>query len=94
MKIENLIIKVWEDEDCRDQGITYEFSTTDVGCKSIGGLIHSLQTIYDEYVKHKKGSIEVELNDDEGEWMKTLYHISEDSNHIVKDVIGWERESL
>ena len=87
MKIENLIITIWEDEDCRDVGITYELEPSDLGIESIDDLKEGVVSFYDEEgIKKNKGSIEVSLTDDEGEWIKSLYHISEDSNYLIKKI--------
>jgi len=86
MKIENIEIEIWDDAECRDHGIAYQLSPSDISCESIEDVIHSIQYWYDEEVKNRRGSLEVHVNDDEGEWLKTIYHISEDSDDIVKEV--------
>ena len=90
MKIENLGITIWENEACRNEGLTYELEPSDLGIESIDDLKDGIVSFYeDEGIRKYRGSIEVSLNDDEGEWIKDLYHISEDSNDELKETIKY-----
>ena len=92
MKLENIEIEIWDDAECRDDGINYFLSTDDIGCEKIEDVVHCIQHWYDHQLESSGGCIEVNEIDDEGEWLKTIYHISEDSDDIIKNVVGWERE--
>ena len=86
MKIENIEIEIWDDAECRDEEISYTLSADDIGVESVNDIVSCMQIWYDDEVKNKKGSIEIHLNDDDGEWLKTMYHISEDSNDFVRNI--------
>ena len=92
-KFENLNINVWENGDCRDQGHAFPLDPKDIGCykekdpiDTEYGLEQAVIYFYEDKIQRNNGSVEVELLGDDGSLIKTLYHISEDSNDQLKKV--------
>jgi len=71
----DVLVLVWEDEDCRDEGINYEMDGSDFESKDFDSLVDSIRKFYEDEIESFEGCIEVEINGN------PILHISPDSNN-------------
>ena len=76
----NVVILVWKDEECRDEGWRYEMDGKDFESNDFDSLIERVKKYYDEEIKSKGGSIEIEIKE------KPILHISSGSNDVWKEI--------
>ena len=78
-------VEVWSDEFDREEG----FSDKTIMEDTIENVI---KEVLDAYhfggVEDDGGAIEINLLDSNGDWLKSLYHISEDSNDELEELVG------
>lgn len=77
---DDVVIMVWEDEDCRDEGLTYELDWSDFESEDFSSLLDDVEEYYDSEIGRNGGSIEIELDGN------PIFHISTDSNDVWKEV--------
>ena len=71
----NVLIGVWEDKWCRNEGVMVEMNGCDFQGLDYESLIDSIKEYYVSEIKSKRGCIEVEVNG------KPILHISPDSKN-------------
>ena len=80
-------IAVWYDADCRDQGLNDKFSPEMFDLETIEEIKEFVEDFYvSQRIEADGGSIEISLLDENGEWVKDLYHISEDSDDKLEKI--------
>ena len=75
IKKSNVLMLVWEDKWCRNEGVTVKMDGFDFQGSDFESLIDSIKEYYKDEIKRKKGCIEVEVNG------KPILHISPDSKN-------------
>jgi hypothetical protein len=71
----DVLVLVWEDEDCRDGGVNYEMDGRDFESTDFQSLIDGIKKYYDDEIGSNGGSIEIEIKG------KPILHISSDSKN-------------
>lgn len=80
IKKSDVVILVWGDEDYRDEGWRYEMDGNDFESVNFGSLIESVKKYYEDEIRSKGGSIEIEINE------KPILHISTGSNDVWREI--------
>jgi hypothetical protein len=75
IKKSDVLVLVWEDKWCRNEGVTVKMNGFDFQGSDYKSLIDSIKEYYVDEIKSKRGCIEVEVNG------KTILHISSDSKN-------------
>jgi urease gamma subunit len=75
IKNSDVLVMVWEDKWCRDEGINDKMDGSDFESTDFQSLIDSIKEYYVGEIKRKRGCIEVEVNG------KSILHISPDSKN-------------
>jgi hypothetical protein len=72
----DVLILVWEDGWCRDEGINDEMDWSDFESEDFSSLLDSVEEYYDDEIGRNGGSIEIEIKGN------PILHISNDSNNV------------
>ena len=75
IKKSDVLVLVWEDKWCRNEGVTVKMNGFDFQGSDFESLIDSIKEYYVDEIKSKRGCIEVEVNG------KPILHISSDSKN-------------
>ena len=78
--IEMYEITVWPDADARDEGWTETHDPSDFDLETLEDIVEYVENLYSDEVESERGAIEISVINEKGHWVKTLYHISEDTN--------------
>ncbi len=70
-----ILVLVWEDEDCREEGLNYQLDGSDFEGDDFDEIIESIKEFYEDEIERNEGCIEVEVNE------KPILHISPDSDY-------------
>jgi len=70
-----ILVLVWEDEDCREEGLNYQLDGSDFEGDDFDEIIESIKEFYEDEIERNEGCIEVEVNE------KPILHISPDSDN-------------
>jgi hypothetical protein len=73
---DDVLILVWEDEWCRDEGVTVKMNWSDFESEDFSSLLDSVEEYYDDEIGRIGGSIEIEIKG------KPIFHISNDSDDV------------
>jgi hypothetical protein len=76
---DDVLILVWEDEWCRDEGVTEKMNWSDFESEDFSSLLDSVEEYYNDEIGSNGGSIEVEIKGN------SIFYISNDSEDV------WEK---
>ena len=86
-KVMNYEIEIWYDADCRDEGFSDKVSPEMFNLETLEEIKEFVEEFYvSQGIEADGGSIEISLTDENGQWVKSLYHISEDSDDKLEEV--------
>ena len=76
---DDVLILVWEDEWCRDEGINDKMDWSDFQSEDFSSLLNDVEEYYDCEIQSNGGSIEIEIKG------KLIFHISNDSDNVWEE---------
>ena len=83
--MKNVKFSVWEDAYSREEGFSVDYTTDEFKLNTIEEVKEYIIDLYECELIDRRGSIDVDEYNDDGIWLRTLYHISEDSDdELVK----------
>ena len=77
---DDVLILVWEDEWCRDEGINDKMDWSDFQSEDFSSLLNDVEEYYDSEIQSNGGSIEIEIKG------KPIFHISNDSDNVWEEI--------